>query len=85
MPEISTFFGIVVYMLYGDHSPPHFHARYGDFEILVEIESGIVEGRFPRKALKAVLDWHELHRQELMVNWTRAEERKELLSIPPLG
>ncbi len=72
-------------MLYGDHSPPHFHARYGDFEILVEIESGIVEGRFPRKALKAVLDWHELHREELMVNWTRAEERKELLSIPPLG
>lgn len=72
-------------MLYGDHSPPHFHARYGDFEILVEIESGIVEGRFPRKALKAVLDWHELHREELMVNWKRAEERKELLSIPPLG
>jgi hypothetical protein len=27
MPEISRFLGIIVYMLYNDHSPPHFHAK----------------------------------------------------------
>ena len=47
MPEISRFLGIIVFMVYDDHNPPHFHARYGDYEISVEILSGIVEGKFP--------------------------------------
>ena len=29
MPEISRFFGMVIAMFYSDHSPPHFHVRYG--------------------------------------------------------
>jgi hypothetical protein len=29
MPEISRFYGIVIAMFYGEHNPPHFHARYG--------------------------------------------------------
>ena len=40
MPEISRFLGIVIAMYYNDHSPPHFHARYGDSEIRVNIENG---------------------------------------------
>jgi len=39
MPEISRFLGIVIRMFYRDHAPPHFHAYYGDYEIIVEIES----------------------------------------------
>jgi len=48
MPEISRFLGVIVRMYYRDHAPPHFHASYGDYEITVEINTGIVEGRFPR-------------------------------------
>jgi hypothetical protein len=57
MPEISRFLGIVIRMFYRDHAPAHFHAEYGDYEITVAIETGVVEGRFPRRALKAVLEW----------------------------
>jgi len=28
MPVISTFFGIVIRILYQEHRPPHFHAAY---------------------------------------------------------
>lgn len=28
MPEVSRFFGIVIFMNYNDHLPPHFHAKY---------------------------------------------------------
>jgi hypothetical protein len=28
MLRISSFFGIVIEMYFGDHPPPHFHARY---------------------------------------------------------
>lgn len=37
MPEISSFLGIVIYMYYKDHAPPHFHAIYGEYEIVVDI------------------------------------------------
>jgi peptidyl-tRNA hydrolase len=33
-------------MFWNDHVPPHFHARYGEYEITVEIDSGVVEGKF---------------------------------------
>ncbi len=28
MPTLSRFYGIVIFMNYNDHPPPHFHARY---------------------------------------------------------
>lgn len=40
MPEISRFLGIVIAMYYADHNPPHFHAKYGDYEALIDIETG---------------------------------------------
>ena len=48
MPKVSRFLGIVRYMLYDDHCLLHFHAEYGEFKVVVEIDSGVVAGRFPR-------------------------------------
>ena len=84
MPEISRFFGIVIGMFYRDHAPPHFHARYGEFEITVGIEDGVVKGEFPRRALRHVMEWSELHERELRDNWDLAQERKRLRPIAPL-
>lgn len=84
MPEISRFLGIIIRMHYRDHAPPHFHAHYGDYEITVEIETGIVNGRFPKRALSAVLEWHELNQMALLLDWRKAEKRETLDSIPPL-
>ena len=84
MPEISRFLGIVVYMLYDDHPPPHFHAEYGEYKISVDIQSGVVEGKFPRRALNAVLEWYTIHRQELLDDWAQAERHVPLTRIPPL-
>lgn len=84
MPEISRFLGILIHMYYRDHAPPHFHAEYGDHEITVEIETGIVEGRFPRRALAAVLEWYNLHRDELLADWQLARKQQPLNRIAPL-
>lgn len=84
MPEISRFLGIIIAMFYRDHAPPHFHAIYGEYEITVEIESGIINGRFPKRALKLVFEWLELHREELLENWRLAEDRRPLNKIEPL-
>ena len=84
MPEISRFLGIIIAMYYNDHSPPHFHARYGEYEITVNINDGLVDGRFPRRALRHVLEWYELHKADLEEDWNLARERKPLRSIQPL-
>ena len=52
MPIISRFLGIIMSMYFNDHSPPHFHAKYGEYKITVDIHTGIVSGRFPKRALK---------------------------------
>jgi hypothetical protein len=84
MPEVSRFLGIVIAILYRDHQPPHFHATYGEYEITVGIEDGLVRGEFPRRALGLVLEWYQVHQDELRENWELARLRKPLKRILPL-
>jgi hypothetical protein len=75
----------VIAMFYNDHDPPHFHARYGEHEIRVAIKTGeVMSGSFPRRAESHVLEWLELHRAELLANWSRALAREPLEPIEPL-
>ena len=39
MPEVSRFYGIIVRIFYDDHNPPHFHAEYGEHEVLLNINT----------------------------------------------
>jgi hypothetical protein len=85
MPRISQFFGIVIWMYYNDHQPPHFHAVYNDDEALILIGSGdLYAGQISRRALRLVQEWEELHREALMANWELARKQESLRPIPPL-
>jgi len=84
MPEISRFLGIVIRMYYRDHAPPHFHAEYGEHEITIEVNTGMIEGRFPKRALACVLEWYNIHEEELAANWELARAEQPLRKIPPL-
>jgi hypothetical protein len=85
LPEISRFLGIIIAMYYNDHAPPHFHAKYGDFEAVIAIDTGeVVEGRLPPRVLGLVQEWRECHRADLTEDWNLARERKALKPIEPL-
>lgn len=84
MPVISRFLGIVITMLWNDHAPPHFHARYGDYEITVDIPTGVVRGKFPKRAVRLVLEWYELHLDELMADWELCRRAEMPKPIAPL-
>lgn len=87
MPEISRFYGIIIYMLVKDHNPPHFHAKYGEFIGIINIQTGeLMEGELPRRALRLVQDWTELHKTELIKNWQSAQsDNPEIEKIEPLN
>jgi hypothetical protein len=84
MPVISRFYGIIVFMNYSDHDPAHFHARHQGGEVLIELRSRQIVGHFPPRALRLLMEWTDLHREELDVNWERARQHKHLLPVEPL-
>ncbi len=72
-------------MYYDDHPPPHFHAKYGEYQAQVAIATGeVLNGALPKRALSLVREWVELHQDELEEDWRRAETKQPLATIEPL-
>ncbi|MBF0461417.1 MAG: DUF4160 domain-containing protein [Magnetococcales bacterium] len=84
MPVFSRFFGIVIFMHWNDHQPPHFHAKYSDFEAMIGLDGAVLEGSLPRRAMALVMEWRTLHQRELQDNWDRVRLRQPLNNIDPL-
>ena len=84
MPEISRFLGIAVAIYPRDHLQPHFHAVYGEYQVTVDIESGAVHGDFPKRALRMLLEWLDLHKDERLEDWDLVRAGRPAKKIPPL-
>ena len=85
MPEICRFYGIVIYIYYDDHNPPHFHAVYGNFEAQILIHSlSLLSGALPPRALGLAIEWASMHKSELSNVWKQAEKHQTLDKIEPL-
>ena len=88
MPVILMFYGIVVQLFFFDndkHQLPHIHVRYAEFNASIEIETGeVIAGDFPRRQIKLVQAWVEIHKDELMANWSLAVEGNSPFKIDPL-
>lgn len=85
MPEVSRFFGIVIQMYAEDHFPPHFHARHSGKEVVVAIDTlAILRGRLSPRAHALVVEWAELHADELNEDWRLVKSGLPLSRIEPL-
>ena len=74
MPELCRFYGIIIRMYFNDHAPPHFHAFYGEYQVVVDIESlAVLGGHFPPRAQGLVVEWASLRQEELREAWNRAK------------
>lgn len=85
MPRISRFFGITIEMYFNDHGHPHFHAVHADGKAKIRIDTlEPLESSLPRRYLRFVLAWAELHQEELFDNWNLARAGDTLFEIEPL-
>ncbi len=85
MPTLSLFYGILIQMFWHDHAPPHFHALYGENEVLIDIRTlETLEGGLPRRAMALVLEWAQEHRAELMEDWELCARNQSPRKIAPL-
>jgi len=88
MPIISMFYGIIIRLYLIDsqqHNLPHIHAKYSESEASISITDGeILAGELPRKQLRLVQAWIELHRDELLADWDLALNGEKPYKIAPL-
>ena len=88
MPELSRFQGIIIRMYFevGEpHHLPHFHAYFQNEVAVIGIDPiEIISGSLPRRALRLVEAWAELHQDELLANWERLQAGRPPHSIDPL-
>ena len=85
MPEISRFLGISVLMYFNEHNPPHFHVRYNEYRAAVRINDLVIEeGYLPAKVANLVLEWAQLHQQELLDTWNNIKATGTYQKIEPL-
>ncbi len=87
MPTISMFFGIIVRMYFapGEHNPPHIHVYYNEFTATIGLESlEVLQGSLPKKQLRLVQAWAEIHMDELQANWRLAMNGETPYKISPL-
>jgi len=88
MPIISMFYGIIIRLYLLDnqhHNLAHLHAKYGEFEASIGMTDGeVLAGELPRKQLRLVQAWIELHKDELVANWELAISGETPYKIAPL-
>ena len=68
----------------GRSRPRTFPREVREYEVIVHIATGVVEGRFPKRALRHVMEWYDLHQDELLANWERCRRKEAPNPIEPL-
>ena len=72
-------------MYFHDHPPPHFHARYGEFEATIDLATlEVIEGKLPGRGLSLVQEWAMIHKEELLEDWRLCREKALPAKIEPL-
>ena len=85
VPKVSEFYGIAIYLYYREHAPPHFHAIYAGTEAQIAIDTlDVLRGRLASRAVRLVMEWASLHREDLRRVWAQAQAGKPLDRIAPL-
>ncbi|MBE0068623.1 DUF4160 domain-containing protein [Thermoanaerobacterium thermosaccharolyticum] len=81
MQEITRFYGIVIKMYFGDHLPPHFHAIYGEYIGMFNINTlEMIEGDLPKRAREMIIEWASKYQNELLDIW----ESQKFIRLPGL-
>lgn len=88
MAIISMFYGLIVSMYFLDnrrHHLAHIHVKYQDKEAVFSIETGeVLEGELPNNKRKLVEAWIEIHKEDLIADWSLAIAGQTVFTIEPL-
>jgi len=68
LPSLTKISGIKIECFSADHPPPHVHAKYGEYEDLIIINSGEIHvGDLPRKQRKIAIEYVNKNRDLISI------------------
>ena len=77
MPVITRFYGIIIKIYFNEHGVPHFHAVYGEYNGVFELENlEMIEGDLPGRAIKMIKEWAKGYQGDMLEMWKTQEFRK---------
>jgi hypothetical protein len=70
MPTYFVIDGIKIDLYFDDHAPPHFHALFAEYEVLIAIKTlDVHQGSLPKKQLKKIIQWARKNQDLLLEIW----------------
>jgi hypothetical protein len=84
MPEICRFYGIIIYLYWKDHNPPHVHFNYGNYECSISVIDRVVDGQAPAKVIVKVNEWIDQNENEILALWEKAQRGEKIGKLEPL-
>lgn len=77
MPLIARFYGILIKMYFREHGTPHFHAIYGEYNGVFDLDTlEMIEGDLPTRAQHLIKEWADQYGPELRLMWNNQQYRK---------
>jgi hypothetical protein len=79
MPVIARFYGVVIKMYFSqsEHSVPHFHAIYGEYNAVFDIQTlEMLEGDLPMRAERLAREWATQYQPDLLQMWNSNEFKR---------
>jgi len=58
--------------------------KYSGDEVVIGLDSEVLEGKIPRNKMQLVLAWMEIHRDDLLANWRLLSNDEQFFRIEPL-
>ncbi|MBO5444035.1 MAG: DUF4160 domain-containing protein [Muribaculaceae bacterium] len=81
MSAIFVIEGLLIYLYGFDHNPPHIHVRRGGEEFTITIKDRVVEGKAKSSSIVIVNEFLDLHEEEVMALWDKAQRGEKITKI----
>jgi hypothetical protein len=74
MPTVAVVEGIKIRLYWDEHPPPHFHAEFAEYRVIIDIETlEVLEGAIPRVQYRKVVAWARTRQAALLEGWTACQ------------
>jgi hypothetical protein len=82
MPTVAIIDGVRIVFYAKEHPPPHFHAKIGEHQAVIDIDTlEVVAGSLPRGKRKKVLAWAAERQEILHATFSKAIAREPVEPI----
>jgi hypothetical protein len=83
MPEICSFYGMSIKLVWADHLPKHVHVIAGGKKSRVTFDGELLSGSLEQDKFRVLKEWLQKRQKELDIQWEKAIRKQPMERIEP--